>query len=311
MRVVKGLNGEIGGQRVAATIGVFDGVHLGHVDVIKALSVQAASRGLGVAIITFENHPRTLFDANTDLKMIMSVEDRVSKLASLGVDYTVLLAFDRGLSRLSAREFMQLIYDRYGVRLLMIGFNHRFGGNRVDGFDDYKRYGREIGVEVIRSEEYMLECASVSSSMIRSCIQRGDVAEAAHYMGANFKIEGVVVQGFMRGREIGFPTANIELSAPNQIIPKDGVYAVLVQLMDGSRYGGMINIGTRPTFDDGMQRSLEVNIFGFSGDIYSQHIQVEFIARMRDEVRMDSLDALVEQLNRDKQCAMELINKYI
>lgn len=310
MEIVKGVTGDISDAKVAATIGVFDGVHLGHADIIAALKYKADMRGLQVAVITFINHPRIFFKRDNELRMIMSVKDRVRKLAELGVDYTILLEFNRELASLSAQQFMQIMYERYNVRMLMIGFNHRFGGNRSDGFEDYVRYGAEIGIEVVQSEEFKLGSGAVSSSQIRELIMAGEVVQAANYMGHNFMLDGVVVQGYQRGREIGFPTANIQVKDEYQIIPKCGVYAAIVELSDGCRYGGMLNIGTRPTFVDNNRMSIEINIFNFDRDIYGEELVVEFVEYIREEKAMDGIDALITQLNLDKERATKILKRY-
>ncbi|MFI3240263.1 MAG: bifunctional riboflavin kinase/FAD synthetase [Bacteroidales bacterium] len=309
MEIVKGIDSNISGAKVAATIGVFDGVHLGHADIIKALKFQAVKRGLDMAVITFMSHPRIFFNRDSELRMIMSVKDRAQKLSELGVDYTILLEFNRELAQLSAKEFMQLMYKQYNVRALMIGFNHRFGGNRSDGFDDYVRYGTEIGIEVIRSDEFKLESDSVSSSEIRKLILSGEMELAAEYMGHNFMLDGVVVKGYQRGRKIGFPTANIQVNGEYQLIPKCGVYAAIVQLSDGGIHGGMLNIGTRPTFEDDNALSIEINIFDFDRDIYGVELVVEFVSYIREEKPMNGIDELIKQLNLDKECVTKILNE--
>lgn len=296
-----------GSVKRAAAIGMFDGVHLGHMEIIRCLKEEASKRGLETAVISFRNHPQLFFKKDSDLKMLMSLDDRLRKLSDAGVDTIILFDFDKPLSQLSAYDFIKKIRDEFGVSLLMIGFNHRFGHNKSDNFYDYCRYGKELGVEIIKGKEYAGIYCPVSSSIIRKLILAGKVDDAMKCLGVPFTLKGKVVHGFKKGREIGFPTANIIPENDRAIIPHNGVYAVNVILENGERYGGMVNIGTRPTFTDEKKISIEVNIFDFAGDIYGQNLTLEFIKFIRSETKMESVEMLIKQLKSDEVDARHIL----
>ncbi|MGN1246611.1 MAG: riboflavin biosynthesis protein RibF [Muribaculaceae bacterium] len=284
---------------VAATIGMFDGVHRGHLWLIEQLQRFAAARSLKSAVVTFRDHPQNVLRPDGEMKLIMPLDRRLDLIAATGINYIVLMDFTPELSRLDSRGFMTLLRDDFAASAILMGFNHRFGHNRNEQLADYVRHGSELGIHVARAEEYVAVYAPVSSSIIRRLLLAGDVAEAGNKMGRSFALSGTVGHGFARGRCIGFPTANVVLPSDHLIVPKDGVYAVRVALPDGSIHGGMANIGICPTFADGSQRSIEVHIIDFAGDIYGSQITVEFVARLRDERHMSGIDELKAQLTTD------------
>ena len=286
-------------EAVAATIGMFDGVHRGHLWLIEQLRRFAAARGLHSAVVTFACHPRNVLRPGDPLCLITPLGDRLRRIAATGVDYIVVMDFTTELSRLDSRGFMRLLRDDYSTRAVLMGFNHRFGHNPNEQPADYIAHGRELGLDVERAEEYLGDFAPVSSSIVRRQLEAGDVAGAAHKLGWRYGFTGSVEHGFARGRRIGFPTANVVLPSPLLLVPRDGVYAVAVTLPDGSRRGGMANIGSRPTFADGAGRSIEVHIIDFDGDLYGRRIRVDFIARLRDERPMSGIEELRTQLTAD------------
>lgn len=290
----------------AATIGFFDGVHAGHRYLIEQVKEIAAAKGLRSALVTFPVHPRKVMNAAYRPELLTTAEDKVSLLATLGVDYCLMLDFTPQVSRLTAREFMErILKERYQVKCLIIGYDHRFGHNRSEGFEDYVRYGQEIGIEVIRARAYTEEIAigtdhhvPVSSSLIRKLLHEGEVDIAARCLKYAYFLDGTVVGGYQVGRKIGFPTANLRVNNPDKLIPADGVYAVCVTY-DGKTYGGMLNIGVRPTLDNGTNRTIEVNIFHFDSDIYNKSIRITFVKRTRPELKFSGIDELIAQLHTD------------
>lgn len=295
---------------VVATIGMFDGVHLGHRSVVSLVVGQAAECGWASAVITFTRHPQTVLHPDSPVPLLMSVDRRIRALAETGIDYAILLDFDRRLASLSAAEFLQQIYNRYNVRRLIVGYDHRFGHNRSDTFADYVAYGRRIGIDVVRAPEFVGSGAHISSSAIRRLIAEGNVVEAQRLLGSRYSLEGTVVEGNRLGRTIGFPTANILPLEPNQLIPAVGVYAVIVHIGDKC-YRGMLNIGTRPTVDCSGKTTIEVNIFDFSADIYGTTLTVEFVQRLRAERRLPSLDSLRSQLADDRIAIENILNSIL
>ena len=283
-----------------ATIGFFDGVHLGHRFLIQQVKVAATQTGWQSSIITFPVHPRQVIQSEFQPQLLSSPEEKIELLASTGVDNCILLPFTRELSQLTAYEFMQLLYDKYKVRMLVIGYDHRFGHNRTETFEDYCRYGRELGIHIMQASAYTQEQDKVSSSAIRRALQNGDIRTATKFLGYHYYLEGMVVDGYKVGRKIGFPTANLRVDFPNKLIPSIGVYAVYVYV-NGEKHKGMLNIGYRPTINNGTDLSIEVHILDFQGDIYHQKMRIEFIDFLRPEEKFNSVDELVLQMQKDKE----------
>ena len=283
-----------------ATIGFFDGVHLGHRFLIQQVKVAAIQTGWQSSIITFPVHPRQVIQSDYQPQLLSSPEEKIELLASTEVGNCILLPFTFELSMLTAREFMQLLYDKYHVRMLVIGYDHRFGHNRAEMFEDYCRYGRELGIHIMQATAYTQEQDKVSSSAIRRALQTGDIRTATKYLGYHYFLEGTVVDGYKVGRKIGFPTANLRVDFPNKLIPSVGVYAVFVHV-NGQKYKGMLNIGHRPTINNGNDLSIEVHILDFQGDIYHQKMRIEFIEFLRPEMKFNSVDELVLQIQKDKE----------
>ena len=270
---------------LAATIGMFDGVHRGHRLVVDHLRQAASARGLKTAVFTFPNHPQLLFHPDCGLR---------------------LLTFTHELAAMTAREFMTLLHSRYNVRLLAVGYDHRFGRRSDETFADYQRYGEAIGIDVITTPELSGD-GHISSSAIRRLLAEGDVKGATSMLGHRYGIAGKVVDGKRNGRLIGFPTANIDLDGIPLLVPPDGVYAVKVSV-DGATFGGMLNIGT-PTVDHATQRTIEVNIFNFDNEIYGKTVNLEFVDRVRDERRMNGLDDLRRQLQLDRKTIENILTQ--
>lgn len=288
-----------------ATIGFFDGVHRGHRYLIEQVREAAAARGLASSVITFPMHPRKVMQSDYHPELLTTCDEKVTLLAQTGIDSCIMLDFTPEVARLSAKEFMSILKERYRIQALVIGHDHRFGHNRSEGFEDYVRYGKALGMEILlaRAYTYKREVAetevTISSSVIRRLLQEGNVSEAAEYLGYDFFLEGTVVGGYHVGRKIGFPTANLCVTDPDKMIPADGVYAVHV-FLEGKEYGGMLSIGYRPTLDNGPDRSIEVHIFHFNSDVYNQPMRISFVRRTRPELKFDSMDELIERLHLDE-----------
>ena len=273
-----------------ATIGFFDGVHRGHQFLIHHLVETARKDGLQSTVITFDAHPRKVLQADYQPEMLSTLDSKLLLLSKTEVDNAVVLHFDKVMAAMSAREFMQqVLHDHLNVRKLFIGYDHRFGHNREETFEDYVRYGKEMGIEVIRNEAFQIDGINISSSVIRSFLKEGEVEMAA--------------------RCLGFPTANLDISHFGQLIPAPGVYAVRVRLENTVVWKrGMMNVGNRPTFN-GRQLTLETHIFNFDGDIYDQLLLVGFMKRIRGERKFDGPEELAAQLKVDEQTVLDLFEK--
>lgn len=307
MEIIRGKNIEksVG---ITATIGMFDGVHIGHQTLLASLREESQKKGTKSAVVTFSQHPQRVLRPGCGLKMLMTLEERIKALEKQGVDVVILLDFTPELSRLDSLAFLKLLKDDYGVETLLMGFNHRFGCAKDEYFEDYVAHGKSIGVEVVRAVEYQGEYSPVSSSLIRKVLEEGRVDLAKNYLSRPFELSGEVVHGFKNGRKLGYPTANIDIT-PELILPHKGVYTVIAELEDGSRYGGMANIGVRPTVVKGGNQTFEVNIFDFDGDLYGQILKVQFVKFMRSEMKMNSFEELKQQLARDAQSCRKVLER--
>ncbi len=293
-----------------ATIGFFDGVHRGHQFLVSCLVEAARNEGLESTVITFDEHPRRVLQSDYQPELLSTLSSKLLLLSKTEVDNTVVLHFDKQMAALSAREFMQLVlHDHLNVRKLFIGYDHRFGHNRSETFDDYVRYGKEMGIEVVRNEAFQIDGINISSSVIRSFLKEGEVEMANRCLGFPYTIVGKVVNGFHEGRKMGFPTANLDISHFGQLVPAPGVYAVKVRMENSMVWmHGMMNVGIRPTFG-GSQLTLEAHIFHFDGDIYGQLLLVGFVNRIRGEQKFESPEELAAQLREDEKKVLEIFDK--
>lgn len=291
-----------------ATIGFFDGVHCGHRYLISQLRDDAARHGMESLVVTFRQHPRQVLQQDYIPKLLTTSDRKEELLLATGVDHVTMLDFSLELANLSARQFMSFLHDKYNVRRLLIGYDNRFGHNRDEGFEDYRRHGIELGIEVECLDALQNNGTAVSSSMIRRLLNDGDVAAANVGLGYRYSFSGTVVHGFGEGRKLGFPTANLHI-ADEQFVPKNGVYAVMVTVegFEGE-FMGMMNIGNRPTYGT-FSDTLEVNIIDFDADIYDRQVQVAFVDRIRDVRKFDSVAQLQEQLAKDKNTIIKLLRQ--
>lgn len=284
-----------------ATIGFFDGVHIGHCHLINMLKKVARERGVESCVITFDRHPRQVVQPEWCPEMLTTLEEKTQLLEATGIDRCEVLHFDREMANQSAHDFMlHTLKEKLGVSILVTGYDNRFGHNRSEGFEDYVRYGKEIGIEVIKGEELTDGSNNVSSSSIRRMLKEGRIEDATRCLGREYQLTGTVVGGEHIGRTIGFPTANIRPDDSSKLIPANGVYAVDVwsQAGDINRERAMLNIGTRPTFN-GTATTIEVHIPHFAGNLYGSTLSIAFLRKIREERKFDSPEALVEQLNKD------------
>jgi riboflavin kinase/FMN adenylyltransferase len=289
-------------RKPVVTIGTFDGVHLGHQKVILRLQEFAKQHDGETIIFTFHTHPRLITSPNeNNLRLLTTLNEKIKLFEKYGIDHLIIYTFDKSFSELTYSEFVEkLLVDKIGTHCLVVGYDHKFGKNREGGFDYLKKCAEKFKFEIERLDALLVEEDSVSSTKIRNALQNGEIEKANHYLGYQFTLHGTVVEGKQLGRKLGFPTANIEASDKNKIIPGYGVYAVKVEL-NGAEYNGMLNIGTRPTFNNNADnRSIEVNIFDFEGDIYGKEITLAFVGKIRDEQKFDNIEMLVNQLEKDK-----------
>lgn len=291
-----------------ATVGFFDGVHAGHRFLIHEMISLAKLKKRPSVVFTFAVHPRKVLHSDFQPALLTTLDEKLVQLQTTGIDACVVLDFSVGMSKLTAYEFLKtILFDQYNVRTLLVGHDHRFGHNRAEGFADYLRYGAEMGLEIIQAKRYATtEFNHISSSEVRLALQGGDIVNANQLLSYKYSFVGEVIDGFKVGRKIGFPTANVEPEDVEKLIPAIGVYAVEVNWND-TNYIGMMNIGIRPTMANGNKTSLEVNIFDFDENIYHEKLRISFVQKIREELKFNSIDELIEQLKRDKQTVLEVL----
>ncbi len=294
-------------QNAVVTQGTFDGVHAAHQIIIAQLKNVAKQTGGETVLITYDPHPRmVLFPYDHGLKLLNTLDEKIELLRLQGIDHLIILPFTPEFSRLSSLQFIRdIIVNKIGTRFLVIGYNHRFGKNREGSFTHLKEYAPTYGFEINEIAEQDIDQVSVSSTLIREALKVGDLVQASRYLNKLYSITGMVIEGEKLGRTIGFHTANLVINDSNKLIPADGVYAVYVWVQQ-KKYGGMLNIGNNPTIE-GKGRSIEVNIFNFTETIYNQSIRIDFVNKMRDEKKFNSLEDLKTQLHNDKLHALEIL----
>ena len=287
------------------TIGVFDGVHRGHRHLIARLVREARGVGSLAGVVTFKNHPITVLRPGVEVRFLTDLDERVRLLNELGVDFVVPIRFDRELANLSSRDFLTQLYESLRMRRLIVGPDFAMGRDRDGTLDTLPAIGESIGFS-FESVDLMTDSAGVvKSTTIRNRIAEGDVSRAAKLLGRNFAITGIVGHGEERGRELGFPTANLELG-PDLMFPGDGIYATRAHLESGS-YMAATSIGVRPTFDDVENRTIEAYLLDFSGDIYGQTLRLEFVQHLRGEEKFDTLQALLDQMDEDVRQTRDML----
>ncbi|HEY9115182.1 MAG TPA: bifunctional riboflavin kinase/FAD synthetase [Bacteroidales bacterium] len=289
------------------TIGTFDGVHIGHQAIFNKMKEEAAKIGGETVVITFYPHPRIVLGLdNSQLRFINRQNKKIELLKKSGIDHLIVIKFTKEFSLKSSEEFFKdLVIDIIKPAIVVIGYDHHFGKNREGNFDLLEKYSEKYNFKLIQVPAQSIDEITVSSSKIRKLLEAGNVKEANRLLGYVYSITGKVVKGKSIGKDIGFPTANIETGDEYKLIAAVGVYACLIEYK-GKVYKGMSNIGFRPTIDHGAL-TIEVNIFDFDQQIYDEEITIFFVERLRNEKKFESLDALVEQLHKDKEHTLTIL----
>lgn len=296
-------------KELVATVGFFDGVHLGHRYLIEDLKRIAQHENRLSAVVTFISHPRKVLHADFQPLLLTTFDEKIEQLSTTGIDLCIVLDFSVDMSKLNAFDFLNdILFKQFNVRTLLVGHDHRFGHKRVEAFAEYKSYGEQIGIQAIQATRFSLPDEShISSSDIRNALKNSDIEKANKLLGYNYYLVGKVTNGYKIGRKLGFPTANIAPVDIEKQIPATGVYAVKV-FVENTFFNGMLNIGSRPTIDIDKDISIEVNIFDFEKDIYNQQIKVVFVGKIRNEQKFKSFDELITQLHRDKITALKILD---
>ncbi|MGF7080864.1 bifunctional riboflavin kinase/FAD synthetase [Mucilaginibacter sp. UYCu711] len=296
-------------KNVVVTIGTFDGVHLGHRKIISRIKELADATGGETVILTFFPHPRMILHPEDEsIKLINTISEKAALLEQLGVDHLIITPFSRDFSNQSAEDYIRdVLVGKIGTKKIVIGYDHRFGKDRRGGLSDLLQLAPIYGYEVIQIPEQDINDVAVSSTRIREALLVADIDLANQFLGYPFFITGKVIRGDQIGRQIGYPTANIQVEERYKLIPADGIFAVKVQ-HSGTEYKGMAYIGSRPTIN-GMNRNIEVNLFDFDKEIYNETIRMEFLHFIRGDVKFNGLDELKVQIAKDKEDVLKLIGQ--
>jgi riboflavin kinase / FMN adenylyltransferase len=289
-------------KKSVVTIGTFDGVHLAHQKILHTVRDGAKKLGGRSVVVTFEPHPReVLSTTGTQMMLLTSLQERQDICDRLGIQWLVVIGFDIKISQLHFRDFFfQYLINGIGIHSIIEGYDHHWGKNREGNIDALVLLGKQYAFDVIRMEQFTYEGTPVSSSIIRDDLVQGNLERANTFLGRAYSLSGKVVEGDRRGRSLGYPTVNIEPSILRKVIPKDGIYFVQVHIA-AARYFGMASIGVRPTFKTDGKRTIEVNILDFDKDIYGYDLRIDFLRRLRDEIKFQSADELVRQMQKDEE----------
>ena len=282
------------------TIGTFDGVHVGHQQIIHRLVDTARKNDLQALVLTFFPHPRMVIQNDTNIKLINTIDEKAKQLEQLGVDHLVVKEFTKSFSRLTALEYVRdILVNKLKVKHIIVGYDHHFGRNRTANINELKEFGAFYDFEVTEIEPQEVDDVAVSSTKIRSAILEGNITTANKFLGYNFMLTGTVIKGKGLGKTLDFPTANIQIEAAYKLIPKHGVYVVKSQIKEVEVFG-MMNIGNNPTVSEGNQTKIEVHFFDFSANLYGAVLKIELLDHLRSEIKFPNIEALKLQLEKDK-----------
>lgn len=309
MKVYHGVKDFVPPKNPVVTTGTFDGVHCGHLEILNRLKTIASQNDGETVVVSFDPHPRTVIHPHIETKLIHTIEEKINRLERAGIDHFIIIPFNMEFARTSSLEFVRDILIRaIQTKFLVIGYDHQFGRNREGSIQDLEEYAMTYDFQIEQIPAQTFEDINISSTKIRKALEAGDIETANVYLGYDFLVSGNVIHGNKMGHALGYPTANIDLHSVNKMIPKLGVYAVEVKIGD-RKFGGMLNIGSKPTLTDGVQQSIEVNIFDFNEDIYGQRIEIRLKKRIRSEQKFSGKEELEIQLGKDKVSSLAYLRK--
>ena len=292
------------------TVGTFDGVHFGHQKIIQRLQKIAKKNDGESVLLTFDPHPRKILLNDQGLKLIHTINEKINILENLGLDHLVIYPFTLEFSKFSAKRYIdELLIQKLSTHTLVIGYDHHFGNDREGNIDLLKKYEKSNPFYLEEIKAHEIEEIKISSTKVRSAIEKGNIHLVNDYCGHFYEFSGEVVHGNGIGKTIGTPTANIKLNSNEKIIPLDGVYAVICQIKDAN-YKGIMNIGFKPTVDEGQKRTVEIHLFDYEKDIYGQDLRTKVIERIRDEVKFNSLKELKSQILKDNEKAKIILESF-
>jgi riboflavin kinase / FMN adenylyltransferase len=291
------------------TLGIFDGVHLGHKKIFEKLKKKAASSNCRNLIITFSPHPRNVINGKGTIKLLTTIDEKIKLFEACGIDNLLILNFTKEFSQQSSETFFKdYIIERIGIKEIVVGYDHHFGKGRSGDVNTLRRMGAEYGFEVTTVEPFKINDEAVNSTKIRKALSEGNIKTACTFLGRKYSFNGIVIEGDKRGRQLGFPTANIRIDNEEKLLPALGIYAVEF-LFDDEKHKGLLSVGIRPTFNSSSKIIPEVYLYDFNREIYNKKISVKIIDWIRAEEKFPSAEALVEQMQKDKIKGLEIFKK--
>jgi riboflavin kinase/FMN adenylyltransferase len=291
------------------TLGIFDGVHLGHKKIFEKLKKKAALSNCRNLIITFSPHPRNVINGSGTIKLLTTIDEKIKLFEESGIENLLILNFTKEFSQQSSETFFKdYIIERIGIKEIVVGYDHHFGKGRSGDVNTLRKMGIEYGFEVTTVEPFKINDEAVNSTKIRKALSEGNIKTASTFLGRNYSFNGIVIEGDKRGRELGFPTANIRIDNEEKLLPALGIYAVEF-MFDDEKHKGLLSVGIRPTFDNSGRIIPEVYLYDFNRDIYNKKISVKIIEWIRAEEKFPSAEALVEQMQKDKIKGLEIFKK--
>jgi len=300
---------EFEGNNTAITVGSFDGVHLGHMEMLKQLIEFAKKRNGESVVFTFSPHPIRVLNPDKNFVLLTTIEEKTELFRKAGIDHLVIFPFSKEFAKLSYTEFVSsILIDKLKMQSFLVGYDNKIGRNREGNYDELVKLSKQYGFEIQQQKQLSINENDLSSTNIRQLLNNGKLLEASKLLGYPYLISGKVVHGQHLGNKLGFPTANI-LPSENKFVPANGVYAITVKYKKED-YLGMMNIGTRPTIEDNaLEPTIEAHLFDFDGTLYDEWIQISIVRKLRNEHKFESIDALRAQLKKDKIFALETLHK--
>jgi len=307
LKIFNDLSTYISNKKTFVTIGTFDGVHIGHKKVIKNLVKSAALKNASSVLLTFFPHPRMVLQKNANIKLINTIDERIKLLKKTGLEILVIHEFTEDFSKQTALDFTKnVLIKKLNISKLVIGYDHQLGKNRDGNFKQLEAYGKTLGFNVKEIRQQDIDSIVVSSTNIRKAIENGEIEKANNFLGYNYMLTGKVVKGKNLGEKIGFPTANLHIRETYKLLPKTGAYVVKAEIENTTVFG-MMNIGYRPTVS-GENQTIEVHFFDFNKDLYGATIQIDVLSFLRDEQKFNSVEILKNQLKKDREKSLEIID---
>lgn len=311
MRIIKDLQEIKRDEKSIITLGTFDGLHLGHQQIVESVIQKSKQSGCRSFLLTFDPHPRKVIPGRNDVKLLSTLEEKILILEKIGLENLLVIKFTEDFSKQSPEQFVEkYLVNGIGLKEIVVGYDHHFGKGRGGDFELLQSLGQKFNFDVSIVPEFSVDGETVSSTKIRNALLAGEVSKAGKMLGRNYSFKGLIVRGDGRGKKLGFPTANISIDSEDKLIPAKGIYAGEC-IVEGEKHYGLLSLGSRPTFHKDGEVIPEFYIFDFDRDIYDKVMQVNMVEKIRDEKKFNSVDELISQMKNDEEIGKEILSKLI